>query len=355
MKCGIIGLPNVGKSTIFNCLSNLKVNALNYPFCTIEPNVSIIEVPDIRLYKINEFIQSKKIIHATCKIIDIAGLVKDAHKGKGLGNKFLSHIKETKAIIHVLRYFKDENIFHVENNIDPIRDKEIVDTELQIKDIEYLEKYLKNIQNNNLLINQKEIIITKNVIQKSINILNQGKNTRILDLNSNEKKIFNKFNLLTSKPIIYLCNIDLYQKNDNKNFDKIKKIVEQEKSKILIFSAKIHSNNNSDNKKFNLNNKLLINNLIINIYKLLNLISFFTVSSKEIKAWTIKNNTKAIEAASIIHTDIKKGFIRAEVIHYNDYIKYKDKKILKKYGKIFLEGKEYLIQDGDIIYFRFNI
>lgn len=370
MKCGIIGLPNVGKSTFFNSLSKIKVKSSNFPFCTIEPNIAIVEVPDLRLKELNEIINSKKIIPSIVKIVDIAGLVRGAHKGKGLGNKFLSNIKETQAIIHVLRLFKNENIIHVENNIDPIRDKEIVDLELQIKDIEFLENYLEKI-NKKIKIGDKNYLKEKNLILKIINFLNIGKNAREIELDNFEKDIFYKLNLLTAKPVLYLCNIDYNIKNNEyneynneyNNINLLKKNILKEKAKILFISAEIESKiadcqNNIEKeillKQLNIQEPKIYN-LIKETYKILNLQSFFTCSTKEIKSWTIKKGTTAIEASSIIHSDIKKGFIRAEIIHFNDYIKYKSEQKIKNIGKMFLEGKNYKIKDGDIVHFRFNI
>lgn len=360
MKCGIIGLPNVGKSTFFNCLSKIKVKSSNYPFCTIEPNISIVEVPDVRLYEINKIINSKKIIPSVIKIVDIAGLVRGAHKGKGLGNKFLSNIRETQAIIHVLRLFKNENIIHMENNINPIRDKEIIDIELQIKDIEFLENYLEKINKKKL--DNKNFLIEKKLILKIISFLNNGKNAREIKLDNYEKNIFDKFNLLTAKPVLYLCNIDnIFEKDENNIL--LEKIIFKEKAKILFISAEIESkiancktNEEKDFflKKLNIK-KPKIFDLINETYKILNLQSYFTCSNKEIKSWTIKKGTTALEASSIIHSDFKKGFIRAEIIHYNDFIKYKSEQKIKNIGKMFLEGKNYKIQDGDIVHFRFNV
>lgn len=356
MKCGLIGLPNVGKSSIFNSLSSVKAKSSNYPFCTIEPNISMVEVPDNRLFELQNLIESNKIIPSICKILDIAGLVKDAHKGKGLGNKFLSNIRETSLIIHVLRFFDNKNICHVENNINPIRDKEIVDTELQIKDLEYLEKYLNTYKKYT---DNKENI---KLINKIINFLIKGKNIRSIKLDDNENFFLEKLQLFTNKPVIYICNVNNINKED-KNIDIIKKIAFNENAEVIILSAKNESeiaslSNKNDKKKilkkFNIQEPIIYH-LIRTVYKKLNLQNFFTIGKKEIKSWTIKKGTTALEASGYIHNDIKKGFIRAEIIHYNDYIKYKSEKNVKNFGKMFLEGKKYIIKDGDIIHFRFNL
>ncbi|WGH26775.1 MAG: YchF family ATPase [Candidatus Bostrichicola ureolyticus] len=332
MKCGIIGLPNVGKSTIFNCISNFKVPSYNFPFCTIKPNISSVKVPDKRLNKLKLIINPKKVVHAVLEILDIAGLVKGAHKGEGLGNQFLANIRETQVIIHVLRCFKDENIIHVEGNVNPIRDKEIIDLELQLKDIETLEKYIKKYNYDNNIIDLLKLIL------KNLNI---GKNIRNIPLSNNEFKILNNNNiqLLTSKPIIYLCNTD----KSNINIDLIKKL-EEENTPILILNAKSSNIDSND----------VITKLINSIYFLLDVKTFFTVGKKEIRAWTIDKCCTALEASSVIHTEFKKCFIRAEIIHYDDFIKYGSYSKAKEVGKVYLEGKNYLIQDGDIIHFKHN-
>lgn len=331
MKCGIVGLPNVGKSTIFNCISKNKVPSENFPFCTIKPNISIIKIPDKRILKLKKLVKTKKIIPAVIKIVDIAGLIKNAHKGEGLGNKFLSKIREMDVIIHVIRFFEDKNIIHVENSLDPIRDKEIVDLELQLKDLEFLEKKIKKENNNNLLKIEKKIL----------KYLKNGKNVRDIFFYEEEKKKVKKLNFLTYKPVLYLCNIG----NNKKNNILLKKFINyiyKKNENILYFCAK-------ENKKSN------INKLIKSSYNLLNLQNFFTVSKKEIHVWTIKKNCTAYKAASVIHTDFKKGFIRAEIMHYNDFIKYGSFKKVKKAGKLLIKGKNYYIHDGDIIHFLFNI
>ncbi|WGH26258.1 MAG: YchF family ATPase [Candidatus Bostrichicola ureolyticus] len=331
MKCGIIGLPNVGKSTLFNCISNFKVPSYNFPFCTIKPNISSVQVPDKRLNQLKLLINPKQVVPAVLEILDIAGLVKGAHKGEGLGNQFLANIRETQAIIHVLRCFKDENIIHIEGNVNPIRDKEIIDLELQLKDIETLEKFLTKKNQINQIIE---------LLRRILKILNLGKNVRNIPLSNNEIQLLinNNIQLLTAKPIIYVCNAD-----KSINIDLIKKL-EEEKTQILILNAQ--SNEKSNEKE------TIITKLITSIYYLLNIKTFFTVGKKEIRAWTIDKYCTALEASSVIHTDFKKYFIRAEIIHYDDFIKYGSYNKAKEVGKVYLEGKNYLIKDGDIINFK---
>ncbi|WP_185869251.1 redox-regulated ATPase YchF [Blattabacterium cuenoti] len=337
MNCGIVGLPNSGKSTFFNFISNSKVLSGNFPFCTIEPNYGMTKIPDKRLYELKKIVDPMKIIPSEIKIVDIAGLIKGSHKGDGLGNKFLSHIRETNLIIHMIRCFNDMNVLHVEGSINPIRDKEIIDMELQLKDLETIEKRLNNIKKKN------EINRSVNTLQKILSFLKKGKNIRMYPFQENEKEHIKDLQLLTVKPVLYVCNTD-EKLNDKTNFHikRMKKIVEMENSILVILSLK--KNCISYELKKILNES----------YKLLNLQSFFTIGKKEIRSWTISNKCTAYEASSVIHTDFKKGFIRAEVIHYEDFIKYKSEEKIKKLGKVFLAGKNYLIQDGDIIHFRFN-
>lgn len=346
MKCGIIGLPNIGKSTLFNLISNSQVLSENFPFCTIEPNYGITNVPDKRLYELKTFINTTKIVPSKIQIVDIAGLIKGSHKGDGLGNKFLSHIREINVIIHMIRCFRDIKILHVEGSINPIRDKEIIDIELQFKDLETLENKLNKIPKNN---NYKCFI---EILKKIIYHLKKGKNIRMYPLKENEKKYIKDLHLLTIKPVLYVCNIDEKDSNNPLYLKNIKKMVEKEKSPMVVLSLKNEANNQKEQR--NIFYQSGINKLILETYKLLNLQSFFTVGKEEIRAWSIPNHWTAYQASSLIHTDLKKGFICAEVIHYNDFIKYGSEEEAKKAGKRLLVGKNYLVQDGDIIHFRFN-
>ncbi|WP_185877559.1 DUF933 domain-containing protein [Blattabacterium cuenoti] len=341
MKCGIIGLPNVGKSTFFNIISNSKVLSKNFPFCTIKPNYGIIKIPDDRLFELKKIINPIKIIPSEINIVDIAGLIKGSHKGDGLGNKFLSHIRETNAIIHMIRVFDDIKISHVEGYIDPIRDKEIIDIELQLKDLETIEKRLKKIDKKNIKIHNKNI---SSLLRNMISFIKEGKSIRMYPfINNNERKYIEDLQLLTIKPILYICNINnINHIENNIKIKKLQNIINKENSDILFISLK------------NINRQHL--NLIFHsILHLLNLKTFFTAGKKEIRAWNIPKLYTAYEASSVIHTDFKKGFIKAEVINYNDFIRYKDETKLKKLGKIFSAGKNYLVQDGDIMFFKYNI
>ncbi|AER40448.1 MAG: redox-regulated ATPase YchF [Flavobacteriales bacterium] len=341
MKCGIIGLPNIGKSTLFNLISNSKALSENFPFCTKEPNYGVTKVPDSRLDELRIFINPMKIVPSTIKIIDIAGLIKGSHKGEGLGNKFLSHIRETNAIIHMIRFFRDMRVLHVEGSINPIRDKEIIDIELQLKDLETIEKRLEKNKK------YKNSIRENTLLQKIFSFLKEGKNIRMFPFKKEEKKYIEDLHLLTIKPILYVCNIDVCDKKDN-YLKEIKKMVGKEKSNLVVVSLKKES---TSQKK---NGISIIDKVIQEAYKLLKLQSFFTIGKKEIRAWAIPNHWTAYQASSIIHTDLKKGFICAEVIHYKDFIKYRSKEKAKRAGRMFLVGREYLIRDGDIIHFRFN-
>ncbi|WP_185883111.1 redox-regulated ATPase YchF [Blattabacterium cuenoti] len=337
MKCGIIGLPNIGKSTFFNIISNSKVLSQNFPFCTIEPNHGMVIVPDTRLNQLQKIHHSEKIIPSLIKIVDIAGLVKGSHKGEGLGNKFLSHIRETNVIIHMIRFFHDKSITHVENSIDPIRDKEIIDMELQLKDLETIEKKIKKIIKKNK--NDQRIKILNNLLS----FLKKGKNIRMYPFQEMEKKYVKKFQLLTEKPVIYIANVDEFQ---NKTFSYIKNmkiLVEKEKSILITLPLKGRKNISHNIQKF-----------IQKTHHLLSLQNFFTVGKKEIRSWSIPNPCTAYHASSVIHTDLQKGFIKAKIIHYNDYVTYQSEEKIKKLGKLLIVGKNYLIQDGDIIHFRFN-
>lgn len=364
LKCGIVGLPNVGKSTLFNCLSSAKAQAANFPFCTIEPNVGVITVPDERLTKLAEIVHPGRIVPATCEIVDIAGLVKGASKGEGLGNKFLGNIRETDAIIHVLRCFDDENITHVDGSIDPIRDKEIIDTELQLKDLETIEAKLQKTQKIASTGN-KDAKIEFAVMSAYREALLEGKNARTVTFESKEEQdaARNLF-LLTSKPVLYVCNVDeTAAKDGNEWTRKVEQLAKEEGAESMVVAAKTEEDiagfESYEDKQMFLEELGLeesgVNRLIKKAYALLNLQTFITAGEMEVKAWTFKRGWKAPQCAGVIHTDFEKGFIRAEVIKYEDFIEYKSEAAIKEAGKLGIEGKEYVVQDGDIMHFRFNV
>ena len=364
LKCGIVGLPNVGKSTLFNCLSSAKAQAANFPFCTIEPNVGVITVPDERLTKLAEIVHPGRIVPATCEIVDIAGLVKGASKGEGLGNKFLGNIRETDAIIHVLRCFDDENITHVDGSIDPIRDKEIIDTELQLKDLETIEAKLQKTQKIASTGN-KDAKIEFAVMSAYREALLEGKNARTVTFESKEgQDAARNLFLLTSKPVLYVCNVDeTAAKDGNEWTRKVEQLAKEEGAESMVVAAKTEEDiagfESYEDKQMFLEELGLeesgVNRLIKKAYALLNLQTFITAGEMEVKAWTFKRGWKAPQCAGVIHTDFEKGFIRAEVIKYEDYIEYKSEAAIKEAGKLGIEGKEYVVQDGDIMHFRFNV
>ena len=360
MKCGIVGLPNVGKSTLFNCLSKSKALAANYPFATIEPNVGIIPVPDQRLDLLSELISPQNVQSAIIEIVDIAGLVKGASKGEGLGNKFLANIRETNAIIHVLRCFEDSNITHVDGVIDPLADKDTVELELQLKDLETLEKKKDNLKRI-AASGDKTAIKELEIINQYHEHILSGRSARTLTL-VNDECILN-LNLLTNKPVLYVCNVDEKSINGNKYTDLVHASIKTEKSEMLIISAAIEADineleSNEDRNEFLKEMGLKepgINKVIKSAYSLLGLQTFFTAGEKEVRAWTIKKGALAPEAAGVIHTDFEKGFIRAEVISFNDRIEFKTEHACREAGKISIEGKNYEVCDGDVIHFRFNV
>ena len=364
LKCGIVGLPNVGKSTLFNCLSNAKAQAANFPFCTIEPNVGVITVPDERLTKLSELVKPQAIQPTTVEIVDIAGLVKGASKGEGLGNKFLANIRECNAILHVLRCFDDDNIIHVDGNVNPVRDKEIIDTELQLKDLESVEAKIKKFEKAGKLGNDKESVKTYNTLLKVKETLESGKSARACLLEDSEKPYIEDLHMLTIKPVMYVCNVDeASAKSGNKYVDAVKESVKNEGAEILVITAAMESEISSletyEEKQLFLGEMGLdepgVNKLIKQAYTLLKLQTYFTAGVKEVRAWTIEKGMTAPQAAGVIHTDFEKGFIRAEVIAYNDYIHYGSEAACKEVGKLKVEGKEYVVNDGDVMHFRFNV
>ncbi|MEE0979570.1 MAG: redox-regulated ATPase YchF [Muribaculaceae bacterium] len=365
LQCGIVGLPNVGKSTLFNCLSNAKAQSANFPFCTIEPNVGVITVPDDRLTKLVEMCDPKSIVPATVEIVDIAGLVKGASKGEGLGNKFLANIRETDAILHVLRCFDDDNITHVDGTVDPVRDKEIIDYELQLKDLETVESRLAKTQKAAQTGGDKVAKLQYEVLKKFHDALMQGKPARSVSFETvDEQKYAKELFLLTNKPVMYVCNVDdASAVNGNKYVDAVREAIKDENAQLLIVAAQTESDiaeldTWEERQEFLAEIGLQesgVSRLIRAAYALLNLQTYFTAGPDEVRAWTFLNGMKAPQCAGIIHTDFEKGFIRAEVIKFDDYVNLGGENGVKEAGKLSVEGKEYVVQDGDIMHFRFNV
>jgi len=364
MKAGIVGLPNVGKSTLFNCLSNAKAQSANFPFCTIEPNIGVVNVPDPRLVKLEELVNPERVLPATVEIVDIAGLVKGASKGEGLGNQFLGNIRETDAILHVLRCFDNDNVVHVDGSVDPVRDKETIDIELQLKDLETVEKRIDKVARAAKTGDkeaQKEVAALTKVKQG----LEAGRSVRGIDLTDAEREEYiNRMQLITDKPVMYVCNVDEESAaNGNAYVDAVKAAVANEKAEVLVLAvgteADITELDTFEERQMFLEDLGLEEpgsaKLIRGAYSLLNLHTYFTAGKKEVRAWTIPVGATAPQAAGVIHSDFEKGFIRAEVIKYEDYVSYGSEAKVKEAGKMGVEGKEYVVQDGDVIHFRHNV
>ncbi len=363
LKCGIVGLPNVGKSTLFNALTSAKALAANYPFATKDPNVGIITVPDPRLDALSDIVNPEKVQPTTVEIVDIAGLIKGASKGEGLGNQFLANIREVDALVHVIRCFEDDNVIHVEGGVDPLRDKQIIDNELILKDLETLEKrvdkYRKSAKNGN-----KDDLRRVSFLDDLSKFMEDGNPARAFEVEDDLKELFDELYLLTAKPVLYVCNVDEASiQNGNDLTRKFEAHVAPEKAEVIQICAGIEADiSELESKEERLEfveamglSEPGVNKVIRACYSILNLITYFTAGVKEVRAWTVIKGSKAPQAAGVIHTDFEKGFIRAEVIKYDDYVHFKSEAAVKEAGKMGVEGKEYVVIDGDIMHFRFNV
>jgi hypothetical protein len=363
MKAGIVGLPNVGKSTLFNCLSNAKAQSANFPFCTIEPNLGVVNVPDKRIEKLEELVNPERVMPATVEIVDIAGLVKGASKGEGLGNQFLANIRETDAILHVVRCFDNDNVIHVDNSIDPVRDKETIDIELQLKDLETVEKRLERVKRTAKTGN-KEAQAELVVLLKIEETLLKGISVRALDFSEKEMEFVLALQFITAKPVLYVCNVDEDSAvSGNDYVEKVREAVKDENAEVIVLAvgteADITELEEYEERQMFLADIGLeeagVARLVRSAYKLLNLQTYFTAGVKEVRAWTIPIGSTAPQAAGVIHTDFEKGFIRAETIAYEDYVTYGSEAKVKEAGKMRVEGKDYIVKDGDVMHFRFNV
>ncbi|HAU0908506.1 TPA: redox-regulated ATPase YchF [Legionella pneumophila] len=360
-KCGIVGLPNVGKSTLFNALTKAGIEAANYPFCTIEPNVGIVTVPDSRLDNLSNIVKPQQVVHATMQFVDIAGLVKGASSGEGLGNQFLANIRETDAIAHVVRCFDNSDVVHVEGRVDPLSDIEVINTELALADMETLEKSLLKVGKNSKSGN-KEAIFELKTLEKIKAHLDAGYPVRTLELTPEEEQVSKRLFLLTAKPVLYIANVDDNGYENNPLLAKVQALASQENASIVALCAATEAElvelDEEDRQEFMVDLGLSepgLNKVIRAGYELLGLQTYFTAGVKEVRAWTIRKGATAPQAAGVIHTDFEKGFIRAEVISYDDFIRFGGEQGAKEAGKLRLEGKEYVVCDGDVMHFRFNV
>jgi GTP-binding protein YchF len=363
MKCGIVGLPNVGKSTLFNCLSSAKAQAANFPFCTIEPNLGTVNVPDQRLQVLENLVHPEKVIPATVEIVDIAGLVKGASKGEGLGNKFLGNIRETHAIIHVLRCFENDNVTHVDGSVDPIRDRETIDFELQIKDLETIERRLEKVRKTAKSGN-KEALVEQDLLERCIEHVEKGASMRSFETSAAEAAIIEELQLLTAKPVLYVCNVSESDAVRGNEYVKcVREAIQSEDAGLIMLAVATESDiaelEDYEEKQLFLDEIGLeepgVNRLIRAAYDLLDLQTYFTAGEKEVRAWTFPVGSLAPQAAGVIHSDFEKGFIRAEVISFEEYKTYGSESAVREAGKLRVEGKEYRVQDGDVMHFRFNL